>query len=145
MMPTVLVFGGLLPLLVILNHDANAFSLFGSAIILIGILLEYFADHQMHTFLKTTKERKVCQEGLWNYSRHPNYLGENLIWIGLYVALVVSLPEYWYLCFGFILILILFEFVSIPLMEKRQKERRSDYIDYIKSTPRMVPFTKRKK
>ena len=145
MMPTVLVYAGLIPLLVILNHDASAFSIFGSVVILLGILLELFADHEMHTFLSTTKEKKVCQVGLWKYSRHPNYLGENLIWLGLYIALVVSLPEYWYLCIGFIAIFLLFEFVSIPLMEKRQKERRSDYFDYIKSTPRMVPFTKFKK
>lgn len=145
MMPTVLVFSGVVPLLVIINNGANIFSLFGSVIILLGVALEFFADHEMHTFLKTTKERKVCQVGLWHYSRHPNYLGENLIWIGLYVALVVSLPGYWYLGFGALLIFLLFEFVSIPLMEKRQIQRRSDYLEYIKSTPRMVPFTKFKK
>lgn len=145
MMPTVLVYAGLLPLLVIINNGAGPLSLIGGAIILIGILLEFFADHEMHTFLKTTKERKVCVLGLWRYSRHPNYLGENLIWIGLYIALVMSLPNYWYLFFGALLILLLFEFISIPLMEKRQIARRPDYLDYIKTTPRMVPFTKRKK
>lgn len=145
MMPTVLVYLGLLPLLALIINGANALSLIGGAIILVGILLETLADHEMHTFLRITTERKVCQIGLWRYSRHPNYLGENLIWIGLYVAMVVAIPEYWYLFVGALLILLLFEFVSIPLMEKRQISRRSDYVEYIKTTPRMLPFTKIKK
>ena len=145
MMPTVLVFGGLLPLLVLINNGVSVYSIIGSVVIFIGILLEFFSDHQMHKFLRETKERKVCQVGLWKYSRHPNYLGENLIWIGLYIALIVSYVNYWYLFIGALLILLLFEFISIPLMEKRQISRRSDYIDYVKTTPRMVPFTKFKK
>lgn len=145
MMPTILVYVGLIPLLLVIVNGANAFSLFGSALILLGTLLEFFADHDMHTFLKETKERRVCDKGLWKYTRHPNYLGENLIWIGLYVALVVSLPQYWFYFVGALLILLLFEFISIPLMEKRQIERRPDYREYIKTTPRMVPFTKFKK
>ena len=145
MMPTILVFAGLIPLLLVIANGANAFSLFGSALVLLGTLLEFFADHDMHTFLKETKERKVCDKGLWKYTRHPNYLGENLVWIGLYVALVVSLPQYWFYFVGALLILLLFEFISIPLMEKRQIERRPDYLEYIKTTPRMVPFTKFKR
>lgn len=145
MMPTILVYVGLIPLLLVIVNGANAFSLFGSALILLGTLLEFFADHDMHTFLKETKERRVCDKGLWKYTRHPNYLGENLIWIGLYVALVVSLPQYWFYFVGALLILLLFEFISIPLMEKRQIERRPDYLEYIKTTPRMVPFTKFKR
>ena len=145
MMPTILVFAGLIPLLLVIVNGANAFSLFGSALVLLGTLLEFFADHDMHTFLKETKERRVCDKGLWKFTRHPNYLGENLIWIGLYVALVVSLPQYWFYFVGALLILLLFEFISIPLMEKRQIERRPDYLEYIKTTPRMVPFTKFKR
>ena len=145
MMPTVLVYLGLLPLLALIINGANVLSLIGGVIILVGILLETLADHEMHTFLRTTTERKVCQVGLWKYSRHPNYLGENLIWIGVYVSMVVAIAEYWYLFAGALLILLLFEFISIPLMEKRQISRRSDYVEYIKTTPRMLPFTKIKK
>ncbi|MCR4880104.1 MAG: DUF1295 domain-containing protein [Bacilli bacterium] len=142
MMPTVLVYSGLLPLLVMIVNGANIYAIIGVFIIFAGILFEFFADHQMHSYLKSSKEKKVCYVGLWKYTRHPNYLGENLIWIGLYVSLVVSLPQYWYLFYGALLILLLFEFVSIPMMEKRQIGRRPDYLDYQKTTPRLVPFTK---
>ena len=115
MIPTVLVYGGLLPLLVMyVNGASSLLSLIGAAIILFGIALEFFADRQMHAFLRTTKERVTCKTGLWKYSRHPNYLGENAIWVGSFVAMVVALPEYWYLGIGFILMILLFEFISIP-------------------------------
>lgn len=139
MIPTVLVYGGLLPLLVLFVKGGNSpLMLIGTVIILIGILLEFFADRQMHSFLRTTKERVTCKDGLWNYSRHPNYLGENSIWVGSFITMVVVLPEYWWLCFGFILMIMLFEFISIPLAERHHKSRRSDYVDYVKVTSRML-------
>ncbi len=139
MIPTLVVYAALIPLLILFKEgNSSYFSFFGSAIILIGILLEFFADKQMHYFLKTSKEKVTCKIGLWNYSRHPNYLGENLVWIGLYVALVIALPDYWYYFFGFILMIMLFEFISIPLAEKHHKSRRSDYPNYIASTSRMI-------
>ena len=146
MMPTIVVFAGFVPIIVLTKYDGtSALSLIGSAIILVGTLLEFFADHQMHVYLRKTTEHVTCKEGLWKYTRHPNYLGEILIWIGIYVALVSSMPEWWPVFSGALWMILLFEFISIPLMEKRQKKRRPDYEEYIKTTPRLVPFTKFKR
>lgn len=145
MMPTILVYGALLPLLICINNTySHPLMLIGAAITLIGTILEFFADHQMHKFLRTTKEKKTCSLGLWNYSRHPNYLGEILIWIGLFISLIVVDISYWYIGYGCLLIILLFEFISIPMAEARHKKRRSDYIDYIKSTSRLILLPKRK-
>ena len=145
MIPTVLVYGGTVPLLYLIINGANPLGLIGAGITFLGILLEFFADHQMHSFLKATKEKKVCQKGLWKYSRHPNYLGENLVWIGVFLSLLLSYFSLWYFGIGFILILLLFEFISIPLMEKRQISRRSDYLEYKRVTPRLFMIPKLKK
>jgi len=145
MIPTVLVYGGTVPLLYLIVNGAKPLGLIGAGITLLGILLELFADHQMHSFLKTTKEKKVCRNGLWKYSRHPNYLGENLVWIGVFLSLLLSYFSLWYLGYGFLLILLLFEFISIPLMEKRQISRRSDYLEYKRVTPRLFMIPKLKK
>lgn len=145
MVPTVLVYAGTVPALVLLKTPGEHWlSLIGSGIVLLGTILEIVADMDMRNFLKTTKEKVTCQHGLWKYSRHPNYLGENMIWLGIYIALVVTIPSLWWLCVGFILIVLLFEFVSIPLMENRQKARRSDYLDYIKHTQRMLILPRKK-
>ena len=145
MIPTLVVYAALIPLLILFKEgNSSYYSLFGSGIIIIGILLEFFADKEMHYFLRTSKEKVTCKLGLWKYSRHPNYLGENLIWIGLYVSLVIAIPTYWYYFFGFILMIMLFEFISIPLAEKHHKSRRNDYVEYISHTSRMLILPSKK-
>lgn len=138
MIPTLFVFLGYIPIHYFLSTKANALSLLGSLVVLFGIALEFFADRQIHHFVKNTKEKVTCKQGLWKYSRHPNYLGEICIWVGAYVALVATSPALWYLCTGALAMIFLFNVISIPLMEKRQIKRRSDYLDYKNSTSRLL-------
>lgn len=145
MMPTVLVFVALIPGIVFLGQPAgNAFSLIGGAVILFGTLLEVFADRHMHRFLKKDHKKWVCKEGLWKYSRHPNYLGEITVWFGVYFTLIISFPSLWFLFSGALLILCLFVFISIPLMEKRQVKRRPEYSLYQKTTSALLILPNRK-
>lgn len=144
MMPTLLVFVAFIPLIYAININLNAFSLIGSFIILIGTLLELFSDHYMHKFLKSNHKNEVINIGLWKYSRHPNYLGEILIWIGVYLVLLLSAYEYWYLFVGMLLIILLFNFISIPLAEKRQLSKRSTYKEYQLETSRLLILPKKK-
>ena len=144
MMPTVLVYAGLTPLLVLIINGTNYFSIIGAVIVIGGTLLEVISDHQVHHFLRTTKELKTCQYGLWNYSRHPNYLGEISIWFGLTIPAIIQYPTLWYIYPGCICMVLLFYFISIPLMEKRQAIRRSDYKIYQKTTSKLLILPKRK-
>jgi len=137
-MPTFLVFLGMLPLFVISRDGVSARSLPGMAVMLLGTGLEFFADRQMHSFLADETRGQVCERGLWKYSRHPNNLGEITLWLGVYLAMLPCAPEYWYFGIGFIGIALLFNIVSIPLMEKRQMSRRPDYGEYRKTTSRLL-------
>lgn len=134
MIPTIVVYAALSPMFVLFQVESNLLSLIGIFIMVIGIMLEIIADHEMHSFLKETKVKVTCKKGLWNYSRHPNYLGENLIWIGTFVTMILSTTNYWYAGIGMVMMLGLFMFISIPLAEHRQLARRSDYADYKKTT-----------
>lgn len=174
MMPTLVVFAGMLPLFVIARDDIGVLSIPGMVVILLGVVLEYFADRTMHTFLEqgksdaeqapTTEEhyvedaeelldldedkptnKGVCTVGLWRYSRHPNYLGEILVWLGVYLAMLPDAMDYWYYGVGFVAVAILFNVVSIPLMEKRQMRRREDYVNYKKETSRLLLMPARKR
>lgn len=151
LVPTLVVFAGMLPLFDLVLINLDAWSLIGVAVILMGTSFEFFADRHMHKFLRETKERKVCKVGLWNYSRHPNYLGEMTVWVGVALALlpyiIQQIPElHWYFLLGPIPVIILFNVVSIPLMEKRQISRRPDYANYQKTTHRLfiLPHKKAK-
>ena len=143
-MPTLLVFAGLIPFIMLVQYGSNYWALLGAAFIVFGTLLELFADHQVHHFLKTTKERKTCREGLWAYSRHPNYLGEISIWFGLALAHIIQYPTLWYNDIGVLFVFILFYFISIPMMEKRQLSRREDYKIYVKTTSKLLILPNRK-
>lgn len=145
LMPTLLVFVAFIPLIYAININLDAFSLIGSFIILIGTFLELFSDYYMHKFLRSKYHNEVINTGLWKYSRHPNYLGEILIRIGVYLALLLSAYEYWYLFVGSLLIILLFNFISIPLAEKRQLSKRSNYKEYQLETSRLLILPKKKK
>lgn len=138
MMPTLVVFAGMLPLFEIAKGKVGFLSVPGFIIILVGILEEFFADRQMHAFLLDNTQRKVCNYGLWKYSRHPNYLGEITVWLGVYLSMLPYALDKWFYGIGFFSILLLFNFVSIPLMEKRQLLRRADYAEYQKATSRLL-------
>ncbi len=138
LVPTLAVFGGMLPLFAIVKVPLGPWSLIGVAIILLGTALEFFADRQMHGFLRGTPGKEVCRQGLWRYSRHPNYLGEISIWLGVYLTMLPYAAAYWYYGVGFVGMLLLFEVVSIPMMEKRQLARRPDYARYRRETSRLL-------
>lgn len=138
MMPTLIVFAAFLPMFEIMKMQLNAWSLIGDVIIVFGTLLEFFADRHMAQFLKNTAEKTTCRTGLWKYSRHPNYLGEIMIWIGVFVVMIVNDFSLWYFGVGALLMIVLFNVVSIPMMEKRQLQRRPDYKDYKQSTSRLL-------
>lgn len=138
MVPTLVVFAGMLPLFEIAARPMNALCLPGIALILCGVALEFFADRQMHAFLKEQTHGTVCRRGLWNYSRHPNYLGEITVWVGVFAAMLPFAPEKWFYGIGAVSVAVLFNAVSIPMMEKRQLSRRPDYAEYRRTTSRLL-------
>jgi steroid 5-alpha reductase family enzyme len=56
--------------------------------------IESVANIQKLTFLRTMKKagkkNRVCNVGLWKYSRHPNYFAEWMVWNGLVIASIPS-------------------------------------------------------
>ena len=138
MVPTLVVFAGMLPLFEIVSQEMNVLCLPGLAVMLWGIGLEFFADRQMHAFLSTAVHGDVCKNGLWRFSRHPNYLGEISFWAGVFLVMLPYAPQKWYFVIGFVAVAVLFNVVSIPLAEKRQLSRRAAYKDYCQQTSRLL-------
>ncbi|MDR0368122.1 MAG: DUF1295 domain-containing protein [Bacteroidales bacterium] len=143
--PTLVVFIALIPAIYTLQVDisANIFTCLSFALCIGAALLQLVSDIQMHRFRKHHKG-KVCCEGLWKYSRHPNYLGEILMWWGVCFIYISIAPQYWWLIGCPLVNNALFVFVSVPMMEKQQLSSKPDYADYIKVTGRIIPcFTKK--
>ena len=137
LVPTLIVYGCTLPAVFTLTESPafNAGSAVFFAMSIIAVVLQGTADIQMHKFRKNGTGGFIrC--GLWKYSRHPNYLGEILMWWGIALAFVCIMPEHWYLIAGAFANTLLFLFISIPLADKRQS--RKDGFDEYKAATRML-------
>lgn len=81
------------PAFVIAANAEASISLFevgGLALWLCGYAIESVADAQKLAFARHATATDVCDVGLWRYSRHPNYFGEWLVWVGIALAAVPS-------------------------------------------------------
>lgn len=144
LIPTVVVFLGCLPLFPILTSDAPiAWTDFaGFLVALVAVEIERRADNQLREF-KVSNDKSsgsVCEQGLWKYSRHPNYFGEISFWAGLFIiAYGLNPSENLSYGIGLLAMIILFVFISIPMMEKRQ-QRKQAYKDYKKRVSMLIPW-----
>lgn len=142
LMPTIVVYVALFPaiLYVRLDETINLLTLIGVFMAVGATLIQWASDRTLHAFKKKASNKAVCNEGLWKYSRHPNYFGEILMWSGLFVMLLSIAPEFYLSIFGPLLMVTLFTTVSIPLMEKRQLENKPHYRQYVETTHALIPF-----
>jgi steroid 5-alpha reductase family enzyme len=85
----------LLPLLLALNNpniNLTALSCIGIVLWVFALAVEAVADIQKFRFTQNPKNKgKWIAEGLWSWSRHPNYFGEILVWVGTYLAVFSTL------------------------------------------------------
>ena len=143
LVPTLIVYGCTLPAVFTLYYSPafNAGSAVFFAVSILAVVLQGTADIQMHTFRKK-KTGGFIRTGLWKYSRHPNYLGEIVMWWGVALAFVCIMPSHWYLIAGAFANTLLFLFISIPLADKRQS-RKPGFEEYKKATRMLLPIKKK--
>ena len=144
LMPTCLVFLGCVPLWRLLQMETPRvlFPAAGGLFILLGTALEHFADTQMRSYKRNPERGPYIDTGLWRYSRHPNYLGEILVWVGVFIA---GLENFSLLNWaGLALIILLFTAISIPMMEKHLLEKRPAYARYRDTVRPLIPWKRKK-
>jgi len=146
--PTAAVFAGLLPVYAALTSAGSPIGfidLIAGMITLHAIILETAADEQLRRFTGTNRiPGNFLRSGLWKYSRHPNYLGEVTFWIGLFLFSLASGEFHWWYLAGPVVMVLLFRFISIPMIEKRMKERRKGYQKYISTTSSLILWPPKK-
>ncbi|MBE6580425.1 MAG: DUF1295 domain-containing protein [Ruminococcaceae bacterium] len=142
MVPTLVVYGCILPgvYAIRVGLSANVGSVLLLCLSLGAALMQGVADIQMHQF-RRKRDTAFIRRGLWRYSRHPNYLGEILMWWGVGLSVVVAAPHAWYLAAGALANTVLFLAVSIPMAEKRQS-RKVGFDAYKKQTRMLLPIKK---
>jgi steroid 5-alpha reductase family enzyme len=148
MMPTTIVFLGCLSLYPALATGTNPFGVLDWIAIVVtagAIILETTADEQLRKFVKANpRPGKIMSTGLWSYSRHPNYLGEIMFWWGLFLFALSADLSYWWVVVGPVAMTLLFIFISIPMMDKRNLERKPGYKEHIRKVPALFPWFPKK-
>jgi steroid 5-alpha reductase family enzyme len=146
-----------LPVLLTLQHGVRGLppaplDVAGLLLWVMGYLMEVAADYQKTQFRRDESNKgKFIQSGLWYYSRHPNYCGEIMMWVGVFCVSVHTLPTTALKCWAavspaFVAFLLLFV-SGIPLLEKQAEERwgkAEEYQYYKAQTSVLLPMPKRK-
>eukprot|EP00770_Monocercomonoides_exilis_P000600 MONOS_596.1-p1 / transcript=MONOS_596.1 / gene=MONOS_596 / organism=Monocercomonoides_exilis_PA203 / gene_product=GI12913 / transcript_product=GI12913 / location=Mono_scaffold00009:219838-221191(-) / protein_length=368 / sequence_SO=supercontig / SO=protein_coding / is_pseudo=false len=123
----------------------SVFDLIGTTIALFGLLMETVADIQLYAYIhEPIHYAHYCDKGIYQYIRHPNYLGNIMLLGGLFLLCCSSLIRYEWLvalCPVFNIVCLLFV-TGIPPTERALRshyERVPTFSNYIKSTGKILP------
>lgn len=105
-----------------------------------AVVLAFAADEQMRRFARSKQPGQIMEQGLWRYSRHPNYFGEILFWCSLWLFGFSAAPSWWWTIVGPIAILAMFLGASIPMLDERSAERRPAFAEYRDRSRALVPL-----
>jgi steroid 5-alpha reductase family enzyme len=149
LMPTLLVFAGLLAVYPALTSDAHAFGAVDVVALVVtaaAIVTEATADLQLRAFARDPAHRgAIADRGLWAVSRHPNYLGQIGFWWGLWLFALAADPSWWWTVVGPLAMVALFVAVSVPMMDARSLERRPGYAEHMAAVPALIPRLTRRR
>ncbi len=128
------------------SSDLTGWVIAGVAIWLISLTGESLSDRQLQSFKSDPDHRgKVCDVGLWRYSRHPNYFFEWLHWFS-YPLVAIGAPHAWLAWLGpAVMLLFLYRLSGIPYTEKQAlKSRGEAYREYQRTTSAFFPWPPKK-
>ncbi len=127
-----------------ISAEIGILDMAGITIWIMAISGEVLSDWQLKNFKKNTSNKgKVCQQGLWKYSRHPNYFFEWLHWVAY--VLIGFYSSYWWLTVTGVLVMYVFitKITGIPFTEKQAiRSKGNAYLEYQKSTREFFPLPK---
>ncbi|MBO6576573.1 MAG: DUF1295 domain-containing protein [Rhodothermales bacterium] len=119
--------------------------LVGALIFVTGLGIEAVADRQLASFKSDPERSGVLDTGLWRYSRHPNYFGECVIWLGV-AFWSINLPGGWMLLFAPALMIWLVIRVSgVAMLDRHLESSKPGYADYMARTSAFIPMPPRSK
>ncbi|MEN9539365.1 MAG: hypothetical protein RLZZ126_1600, partial [Pseudomonadota bacterium] len=148
------VFLTLCPVLIVVGsprlHLTSVWTLAGATLWAVGFVLEVIADWQKSRFrADPAHANRFIATGLWAWSRHPNYAGEILLWLGVFVVCVPMLQGLqWAVVLSPLFVILLITRVSgLPMLESAARKRWGEdtaYQAYVARTPCLWPAIPRR-
>ncbi|MEP1443778.1 MAG: DUF1295 domain-containing protein [Hyphomicrobiales bacterium] len=124
------------------THETNISIFFiGLGLFVTGFALETIADYQLSQFKDESKNAgKTMNQGLWAWSRHPNYFGETVLWWGFGFCSFALSGVWWAFIGPALLTFLLLRVSGVTLLEKHLKPAKEGYEEYIKTTSAFIPL-----
>jgi len=131
-----------LPIIVTNTSSIQTMSLLnylGVGVWIFGFIFEVLGDSQLKVF-KANKENKgkLMTEGVWKYTRHPNYFGEAAMWWGIFLVSISGLRDSLFIISPLLITLLLLFVSGVPLLEKKYAGRE-DFEAYARRTNKFFP------
>jgi len=130
------------------SYHSDYYFYFGLVVWIAGFSFEVIADEQKRRFRsQSSNKEQFISTGLWSISRHPNYFGEILLWIGMAVIAFPTLQGWQHISLisPIFIYLLLTRMSGVNLLEKYADEKWGDdenYQNYKRDTPVLIPFLK---
>ena len=120
----------------------SSFAILAAGLIwLVSVVGEAISDSQMEAFRQNPANKgRVCRDGLWRWSRHPNYFFECLHWVA-YLPLALGAPWGWTaLAAPVVMAFLLTKLSGMPILEAEMAKRKPGYADYMRTTSALIPW-----
>lgn len=124
------------------NQNLSLLEILGVIAFFISLAGESIADDQMSRFKANPENKgKVCNVGLWNYSRHPNYFFESCIWFSYFIFWLGTDSLWWSVYAPLGILILLLKVTGVPPSEAQSLKSRGDaYREYQRKTSIFVPW-----
>lgn len=117
----------------------------GFLVWVVGFFFEAVGDYQLAAFKANPANRgRVMNQGLWRYTRHPNYFGECLMWWGVFLVTLATPGSLWSIVSPLTITFLLLRVSGVTLLEKTIVETRPEYREYQKRTSAFLPWFPKK-
>jgi len=131
------------------NYSASTHSNYYMIFIVLAnlcIIGEFISDWQLFQFKSLAHNKgKVCKQGLWKYSRHPNYFFELSFWFSMSLAYLSICNSYIHFISFILMTYFILYFSGIKRMEGKTSTTRSkEYQDYVEKTSSLIPWFPKK-
>ena len=127
------------------NENISLLEYVGIIIWAMSIIGEAIADWQLQQFKKNPSNKGlVCDKGLWNYSRHPNYFFQLLIWVGVFIFALSSHHGWLAIISPLSIGYLIFKVTGIPMTEEQSiRSKGEKYKAYQRTTSVFIPWFKK--
>jgi len=128
-----------------IDAEIGVFEIVGILFWAIGLYFEAVGDWQLMKFKKDPNNKgKVMDQGVWKYTRHPNYFGDAMVWWGFYIF-SLSNPASWVFIFcPIIMTFFLLKVSGVAMLEVKLKQSKPKYAEYIRKTSSFIPMPPKK-